>query len=82
MKNTTITIGCSKCGQNIVMAAKDANIRWRFNGGFPRLKVTVKCTHCNQMSTVRETPEAKELLAERIKKKDYNGGGCDIYSKP
>ena len=65
-KKPTITISCSECGKSITMAAEDANIRWKFNGGCPGHLVTVKCSHCNKMSTVKQTPEAKKLLAHRI----------------
>lgn len=65
-KISSITISCSECGQNIIMTAEDAKIQWKFNGGCPGYLVKVECPHCKEMSTVKQTPEAKKLLAHRI----------------
>ena len=64
---SSITISCSECGKNIIMTAKDAKIRWKFNGGCPCNIVEVECPHCKKLSIVKPTPEAKKLLAHKIK---------------
>ena len=65
-KITSTTISCSECGTKIKITANDAIVQWRFNGGCPGLSVTVKCSHCNQMSIIKQTPKTKRLLANRI----------------
>lgn len=65
-KLSSITISCSECGGNITMTAEDAKIQWKFNGGCPGYSVKVTCPHCKNMSVVKQTPEAKKLLARRI----------------
>lgn len=78
MATKTITILCSECGKPITITAQDAHILWRFNGGFPRLKITVGCPHCNMPSIIHESPEAHELLDERIKSHDYDYCGTTL----
>ena len=83
MATKTIDISCSECGESITLTAKDAHIASRLNGGCPRLSVTVKCPHCQKTSTVNDTPDARELLSERLKNRDYdNAGGTIIASSP
>ena len=83
MATKTIDISCSECGKTITMTAKDAHIASRLNGGCPRLSVTVKCPHCQKTSTVRATTNARELLSERLKNRDYDDeGGTIIASSP
>ena len=65
-KITSTTIVCRECGKKIKLTADDAIIRWKFNGGCPGFSVTVKCSHCNEMSIIKQTPAAKKLLANRI----------------
>lgn len=65
--SSSITICCSECGQFIVMTAEDAEIKWKFNGGCPGYSVKTHCPHCKKMSVVKQTDEAKKMLAHRIK---------------
>lgn len=80
MEAKTIDIKCSECSETITMSAQDAHIEWRFNGGCPRLKVTVQCPHCQKSSVVKDTPEARGLLSERLKNQDYDSGGVTIIT--
>lgn len=76
----TIDITCSECSRIITMCAQDARIVSRFNGGIPRLNITVKCPHCHQSSAVHDTPDARELLSEKIKARDFDEGGGNIIA--
>ncbi len=78
MVTKTIDIICSECDKTITMSAKDAHIVSRLNGGCPRLSITVQCPHCGKSNIVHESPEAHDLLDERIKNRDYDFGGATI----
>ena len=63
----TIDVCCNKCMKPFKMSAEDAHIEKRFNGQL----VKVICPYCSSTVTIFKTPEAYELLNEKIKNGDY-----------
>ena len=61
---------CSHCGREIELTSpKDVYIEQSFTG---RLKISFTCPNCSKEVLVPKTPEAEELLNERIRNREFD----------